>query len=329
MKKFLVINTSFFGDVLLTDVLCQNIKIQYPDSRITFLVNRPFYEAARYLAGVDEVFCIDKQGKHKGLWGLIRFLRENRGVYPHGFDAAFVLYGNERGLCIAKALGARQIISENDSILHCLFSTIPVKKNISGSVQQANARLLTALTGKLPVDIPMQYSPPVEAVSYARELLDQLAVRPADKLIGLCTTSKKIVKDMPLATAVQLISDLNNKGYKTVLLGAGGQAADYAAGLRAYGCAFLDLTDKTSIAQLAAVIQKCQAVISVDTGTLHLTCALGVPLLALFYLNDDKHLTKWAPAGYYPHILLAGEINTDTIQQGLQTLLAVEGESTV
>ncbi|WP_371372142.1 glycosyltransferase family 9 protein [Sporomusa aerivorans] len=329
MKNFLVINTSYFGDVLLTDTLCQNIKTEYPDSRIVFLVNKPFYEAARYLAGVDEVICLDKQGKHRGLWGIVQFLKQYHDSYPLGFDAAFVLYGNERGLFIAKVLGARQIISENDSILHYLFSTIAVGKNVTGSVQQANACLLTALTGKMPLDIPMQYRPPTEAVTFVQELFRQFAVNPEDKLIGLCTTSKKIAKDMPVATAVQVIADLNRTGQKAVLLGAGVRAAEYAATLRAKGCTFLDLTDKTSIAQLAAVIQKCKAVISVDTGTLHLTCALGVPLLALFYLNDGQHLAKWAPAGYYPHVLLAGEINTDNIQQGLQNLLVMEGESTV
>ena len=62
MKKFLVINTSFFGDTLLTNPLCRNIKILYPDSHITFIVNKPFVEVATYCDGVDEVVAYDKKG---------------------------------------------------------------------------------------------------------------------------------------------------------------------------------------------------------------------------------------------------------------------------
>ena len=46
-KIFLIINLSFFGDVLLTNTLCQNIKLSYPDSKIVFLVNKHFYEAQK------------------------------------------------------------------------------------------------------------------------------------------------------------------------------------------------------------------------------------------------------------------------------------------
>lgn len=322
MKKFLVINTSYFGDVLLTDTLCQNIKMEYPDSWITFMVNKPFYEAARYMGGVDEVLCYDKRGKHKGFLGIFKFLWEYRQIYKNNIDVALVLYGNERGIFIAKAFGAKTIISNNHGILHYLFSTRSVEGNNLSSVQLENANLLKGLNQKDAIDLPIKYSPPVEAVNYAQHLLNQLNTTPDDMLIGLCATSKKIEKDIPVATTIKLITDLSNSGKKVVLLGAGSRAAEYAAELHAQGCStFIDLTDKTSIAQLAGVIQQCAAVISVDTGTLHLTCALGIPLVALFYINNSEHLRKWAPRNYYPHILLTGSITAEDIRASLQRLV--------
>lgn len=326
MKKFLVINTSYFGDVLLTDTLCQNIKLEYPDARVIFMVNKPFYEVAEYMEGVDEVLCYDKAGTHKGIAGIFKFLNEHRESLKDSIDIAFVLYGNERGIVIAKALGVNTIISDNRGIFHYLFSTISVEKNYLGSVQQENANLLRSLTKKDVDDLPIKYTPPLAAETYVQKLLRQLGIKPEDELVGLCTTSKKLEKDMPLSTAVQVIDDLNKAGKKVIYLGAGSRAAEYATELHANGCkSFIDLTDKTSIAQLAVVIQKCAAVISVDTGTLHLTCALGVPLVALFYINDRKHLEKWAPAKYYPHVLLTGNIVAGDILNSLQTLLVSEG----
>lgn len=47
--------------------MCRNIKILYPDSHITFIVNKPFVEVATYCDGVDEVVAYDKKGKHHGV----------------------------------------------------------------------------------------------------------------------------------------------------------------------------------------------------------------------------------------------------------------------
>ena len=41
-KIFLVFNTAYFGDVLLCNTLCQNIKLIYPDSKVVMVVNKPF-----------------------------------------------------------------------------------------------------------------------------------------------------------------------------------------------------------------------------------------------------------------------------------------------
>ena len=318
MKTFLVINTSYFGDVLLTNTLCQNIKLEYPDSWVIFMVNKPFYEAAKYMASVDEVICYDKNGKHKGIFGILKFLRQYREHYKNRIDVALVMYGNERGIFIANAFDANTIISNNHGIFRHLFSIKQVDNSNLQSVQQKNANLLKGFTQKDALDLPIKYTPPPEAVAYVQNLLTRLNINPETEIIGLCTTSKKIEKDMPVNTTVQVIAELNKAGKQVVVLGAGSRAADYVAELYRHGCnSFLDLTDKTSIAQLAGVIQKCSAVISVDTGTLHLTCALGVPLVALFYINDRTHIEKWAPAKYYPHVLLSGEITVENIKDAL------------
>lgn len=322
MKRFLVINTSYFGDVILTGALCQNIKIEYPDSQVIFMVNKPFYEAAKYLAGVDEVVCYDKAGKHKGILGIWKFIKQYANSYKNKIDVALIMYGNERGIFISKAFGAKTIISNNRGILHYLFSTQLPAEVGSGSVQQENARLLRNLVSKDIIDLPVRYSPPLEAATYIQNLLSQSHITLQDQLIGLCVTSKKIEKDMPVATAVELIEELNKKGKKVIYLGTGERATEYVQDLQRQGChSFFDFTNKTSIAQLAAIIQKCSAVISVDTGTLHLTCATGIPLVALFYISDPHHLEKWAPAKYYHHNLLTGDITAKDIEKSLQRLL--------
>ena len=77
MKTFLVYNTSYFGDTILTDALCRNLK-------------RLYY-------------------------------KEHKNQYV--FDAAFVIYGNERGILLSKFLGAKKIYADNrHAIVRLLLS---------------------------------------------------------------------------------------------------------------------------------------------------------------------------------------------------------------
>ena len=75
MKTFLVYNTSYFGDTILTDALCRNLKRLYPESRLVFVSNKPFTDISRYMDGVDEVWTYDKWGVHKGFAGWYNFIK--------------------------------------------------------------------------------------------------------------------------------------------------------------------------------------------------------------------------------------------------------------
>ena len=125
-KIFLVINLSFFGDVLLTNTLCQNIKQEYPDSKIVFLVNKPFYDAAKYQYCVDDVICFDKRNEHKGLLGLLKFVKNCQ--YKNKIYAAFVIYGNQRGIILSYLLKAKYRISGPRKYVKYLLTNIVPKK---------------------------------------------------------------------------------------------------------------------------------------------------------------------------------------------------------
>ena len=120
-KVFLVINTSYFGDTILTCELCRNIKKSEENAFLVFIANKPFADVARYMDGVDEVWVYDKKGGHKGLKGLYRFWAEYKNKYS--FEASFVIYGNERGIFLSKLLGAKQIYSDQKRFPANLFLT--------------------------------------------------------------------------------------------------------------------------------------------------------------------------------------------------------------
>jgi ADP-heptose:LPS heptosyltransferase len=59
-----------------------------------------------------------------------------------------------------------------------------------------------------------------------------------------------------------------------------------------------NLTAKTTLVQLAALLKKCKLLISGDSGPVHLACSVGIPVLAIFR-NDlaGKAPERWGPWG--------------------------------
>lgn len=312
-KIFLVINLSYFGDVLLTGALCQSIKIKYPKSKVLFMTNKPLLEAAKYLEGVDDVLYIDKKKEHKGLWGLIKFASTCK--YCNKIDTTFIMYGNDRGILLSYFLNSKKRISGNNNITKFLLTDYKLDFDNYMHTQDRNANFLKNITGEKILPIPIIYNPPEKAKIFPDNLLKELNY--PKKLIGICLTSKKIEKDMPIEDAIKLITHLNKEKYTILYTGAGDRAKEYSENLKALGCKnFIDLTNKTTISELAATIQQCHRFISVDTGSLHLACAVKTPTLALFYINNDFHLQTWAPkSDLYNCILIKENITIENIIQ--------------
>ena len=61
---------------------------------------------------------------------------------------------------------------------------------------------------------------------------------------------------------------------------------------------FIDLINKTSLVELAALLKRCSLLISCDSGPMHLAASVGTPVVALFR-NDlpGKTVKRWGPWG--------------------------------
>ena len=97
----------------------------------------------------------------------------------------------------------------------------------------------------------------------------------------------------------------------------------YANELKKAGCEFINLVNKTSISDLAKILSNSKALISPDTGTMHLGCATGTPTLAVFY--EDNMLANWAPnPNIYNVITISSYQTADNIYNSCLNLIETE-----
>ena len=311
-KEFIVFNTAFIGDMLVTNSLVKNIKYYYPNSKVIFVCNKPFLEVAKYQEGVDDVISFDKK-KDKTLLGILNFAKNFPYKKPY---ASFVTYSNERNLLISHLIGAKHIISHHNFSLWNTKEKFPIKEYTHMNDRWGG--MIEPLVGEYQI-LPISYRPPFIKNDLIKKIENLAEYK---KLVVLCTTRKMKAKDMPIEDCLELINILNKNGYTPILTGAGNVSREYSTSLRKLGCFnFIDLVDCTNFVDLANILKISKRCISVDTGTMHFANALNVPLVDIFY-HDCAEM--WAPKQeLYPVKTILGRPTPEKI---FKTLLELTGE---
>ena len=122
-----------------------------------------------------------------------------------------------------------------------------------------------------------------------------------EKFIVLSPTSKDEIKDWIFKD----IKDFIDKANLPVVLIGTEKAKNLANKLIEFNTDFIDLTNKTTISELGAIIKLSEFCVSVDTGTLHLSYSQGVKTIGLFF--NKAMAREWAPENRQNLKLLFGE----------------------
>lgn len=129
--------------------------------------------------------------------------------------------------------------------------------------------------------------PPSAQASVARllqEMSDQVAgIGEASLLIGFQPGASQGSRQWPSSAFARLGKALCAElGGRIVVFGTEKEAPLGEAIVKECHGQAVSVMGKTSVAQLAALLQRCRLLVTNDTGTMHLACALGTQVVALF-----------------------------------------------
>ncbi|TMA64473.1 MAG: lipopolysaccharide heptosyltransferase II [Deltaproteobacteria bacterium] len=270
----LVAQTSFLGDVVLTTPLVSALRARLAPRRLSVLV-RP--EAAPLLQGhpdVDDVLIDDKRGRDRGLRGLLRTARR---VGRERFELAVSPHRSLRTALVLAAARIPRRIGFRES-RGAFFYHVRVTRDRRRHDVERNLALLDAF-GPGPADAPrLHLAVDREAAARAATLLP---AGPAP-LVGLAPGSAWATKRWTPAGFAAVAAALEADGARCVLLGSAAdrplvEAIRAASGGRAVG-----LAGRTDVATLVAVIDRLALLIANDSAPMHVACARGVPVVAVF-----------------------------------------------
>ncbi len=135
-----------------------------------------------------------------------------------------------------------------------------------------------------------------------REKFEHLGVDLEAPLIAIHASAAKDYKKWPAENFTELISLLSERGYKTLLIGAGNADQQVNNNILEYlknnysdinrdkSC--IDLCNQLSLFELASLLTRVKAMVGNDSGPFHLAAALGVKGCVIFGPTD---VALWRP----------------------------------
>ncbi|MDI6605628.1 MAG: glycosyltransferase family 9 protein, partial [Candidatus Omnitrophota bacterium] len=156
------------------------------------------------------------------------------------------------------------------------------------------------ILGMLGIDFKderLELWPSKEDRNYIEELLNSQWLTQNQKIVGINLTASRrwLTKSWPRSHMAKFCQGLASRDMRVVITGSEEDAEEANALIAALkNIKLINACGKTTVNQLACLIEKCCVYICGDSAPLHIAAAMGVPFIALFGPTDPRrHL---APA---------------------------------
>jgi len=288
--KILIRATNWVGDAILAMPALRAVRAKFPEAEIA-IVARPYVADIYRGQGVaDELIAYDAAGEHAGWRGRERLAAELRGgkydvalLLQNAFDAAWLAW---------RAKIPRRIGYARDGRSFLLTDAVRVPR-----------------TGEIPAHEKFYYLELLRRVGWIEALPDEKYIRlevsagqqtaaeqklqaagskaEAARIAVGAGASYGSAKCWPPERFAEALNQLQEKAEADVILfgtaGETGVTEAIAAKLRK---APISLAGQTTIAELPALLSRCQMFLGNDSGAMHVAAAVGLPVVAVFGPTD-------------------------------------------
>jgi len=285
-KRILLIKPSSPGDIIHALPVLHGLRARYPGAHIAWLVATPFVDLVAADPALSELIPFDRKrfGRLGRSWSVsVDFARFVRELAERKFDLVVDLQGLFRSGFLSLASGAGARLGFGDA-RECAWIFYSHRLRCGrGDVHAADKNAM--LARRLGIDLcRMDFSIALTdddrrvaegLISEAGAAGSRFAVLvPATRWETKCWAAERFG-----ATAAGLLLDA---GMRSILVGGRDDVAAGETAARASGGAAMNACGRTTLRQLAAVIERAAIVITGDSTPMHVAAALGRPLVAIF-----------------------------------------------
>ncbi|MGD9124568.1 MAG: lipopolysaccharide heptosyltransferase II [Desulfarculaceae bacterium] len=284
-ERILVRGTNWVGDAVMTLPALAALAQACPQAEIEVLAKpwvSPVYEAAPQ---ISRVHILDRQGRHRGIRGLLRLAAELKGSYDW---AVLMQNAFQAGLIAWLARVPVRLGYASDGRRTLLSHPVPMPAD-KGRMHETSYYLgILQGAGLLSANPPLggvqpQMKLPPEYRQWAEEFLSGQGG--PQRLLGLAPgAAYGPAKCWPAERFAATARQLAGQGlHKVLIFGSKQEAAACAEvyqGLE--GLEVINLAGQTSLGQALGLLEQLDLFITNDSGLMHAAAALGTPTVAVF-----------------------------------------------
>lgn len=272
-NKVLIIRFSSFGDVLQTLSVIGRIHNDWPQSEVHWVTRAEFMPLVENHPGLNKAWSLSRKS---GLLGLVRLaLQLRQEKYTHLYDA----HNNLRSHLLSWILGfgrfrfhfLRRSIRRFKRMMLFRFRINLFRMPFSGQRDLLEPLKEWGLSEDAP-------SPP--QIFIAKDVIEETKEKhPFLKkpYVALAPSAAFALKRWPLEYWLELIKKFPNENFVVL----GGPEDNFLSVFEILGSRVLNLAGKLSFSESAAVVMSSKALISNDTGLMHVAEQSGTKAIAL------------------------------------------------
>ena len=304
--KLLIRATNWIGDAIMALPALHAVRARFPQAHIAILA-LPY--VAQMYAGqgiADELISYDRNGAHAGIRGRERLAAQ---LKARRFDTALLLQNAFDAAWIAWRAGIPERIGFNrDGRGLLLTKKIPVPR--AGEIPAHEKYYYLELLRRagwldaLPEVPQIRLRVAAQDVQRAEEVLRAAGARHSATRVAVgAGASYGSAKCWPPGRFAEALNQLQReRDADVILFGTPSELAVSTAIQSGLARPALDLTGKTDIADLPALLSRCHLFLGNDSGAMHVAAAVGLPVIAIFGPTDP-----FGTAPVTPHAVIVQE----------------------
>lgn len=289
IKKILIIDLAFIGDVILAGPLTRAVRQKWPQAEIAMLTVPLTKPVAEMLPAIDKAIAYDKKGVHQGFGGMWKMAKELRREH---FDLAICMNFALRGAMVARLAGIPYRLGYDAQ--HAGWFLTWAASHIREGIKHETRNHLEILKpwGLKTEDFSLSLIPSEKNILSYEQKAKELSLPASGGYFVICPIGSYERKNLPLPLAVQLIRKLNTER-PVYLIGGSGEKTVLSAMAKAGRLPEERVLAGTlNLPELAVFLQRAKAMVSVDTGPMHMAQAVNCPTVAVFGPTDPA---VWGP----------------------------------
>ena len=295
-KRIIIVRMDRIGDVVLSTPVIKAVRNAYPDSHIAVLVRPYAREVVEGNPYIDEVITYDKSEKEKGLFGKIMFIV---GLRNKKFDLAIILHPKNSSHILAYLAGIPKRLGYDKKLGIFLTKKIPHTKQYGLKHEIDYALGLLRYIGIESSDKSLHVPVNKSSEERIKGIFDKNGISQNDPVITIHPAASCRSRRWKLERFVK-VSDVLAKKYGARIIIISGPD-DKAMGDRVaelMKSRALNLSGKTSVSDIVSILRRSKLLISNDSGPVHISCAVGTPVISIFGRNDrGLSPERWGPVG--------------------------------